>query len=1001
VAVHPLSTNRNTLYGRHYPPHHRWRTERQEVVAVTAPTRDRGSRGLVRSRLLTQLAEPLALLIGPAGCGKTTLMAHHWAAFAGPAGWLRLEPRDASPSHLVARLFAVIPGLPSQPAEPEVGDLIAAVGALTADTLLVVDDLQCVQHSPSEAALERLLVSAPPQLRVVAGARRMPDFNLSRHEFANVVILGAEDLRFRAWEVEHLLRDVYREPLPPDDVAALARGVDGWAAGLHLFHLSTRGRPIAERRRAVGALSGRSALTRGYLTRTVLADLPDDLRQFLVDTCVFDTLSAERCDRLLDTTGSQRRLERLEQAQAFTTSPDGGRTFEYHAVLRTHLSVVLAERLGGGPARRWHARAAQVLEREGAVLEAVRAYARAEEWDAVRRTLAELDTVVLAAGGVEPWQDLLPARDLLPAWLVAEDPWLVLTEGRYRLSQGQHEAALSAFRRAEGLFHTEPGRAVCRAARAATAIWLHNEPSSRAHWGGWLRAAIGRNPAVVAGEAEALPGTPGRFVRAAACVLAGDLRQARRLLEASAPEDLGVSGLSLRLLQAAVALGGGDRSALVPLAAAGADAERASMPWLARLARAAVALDRTAEGAKEARAVIENCDRLDDPWGAAIAAGLHCVGQLMSGVDDVEDLADFVRRCRELDAGTFEAWAQAMLALAYARAGLPDAELELHRAEALARTGGVPGARAVAMVAGGRLAAAYAIATDAGLPRSAVSLLAGEQTPGPGPLGFRPAPAPGRSRGADLAEMSVRVRCFGGFHLQVDGVPLDLSAVRPRARAVLRLLALHAGAPVHRDVVIDAFWPDAPPAAATRSLHVALSSLRNLLETSLPAGRPPLLRRDGDAYLLAVPAAGYVDVVALRSAADEAHRARLRGDRPDQLAALRRAVDAYTGELLPEDGPAEWVVRARDELQQRAADSAAELAAGELAGGDAAAAIAAAQRCLTIEPWHDRGWRTLIEAYAEHGDLAAAERARRDYAGVLASLGITDPEQTARSPRSP
>jgi hypothetical protein len=678
------------------------------VVVVSGSTPDRGNRGLVRSRLLADLADasapPLALVVGPAGCGKTTLLAHHGAAFAGPVGWLRLEPRDADPAQLVARLFAVVPGLPSPDRAPAVDDLVAAVtGALTVDTLLIIDDLQYIQHSPSEAVLERLLVSTPARLRVAVGGRRMPEFNLSRHEFANLLIIGPEELRFRAWEVERLLRDVYHEPLPPDDVAALARGIDGWAAGLHLFHLSTRGRPLAERRQAVGALTGRSALTRAYLTRTVLADLPDDLRRFLLDTCVFDALTAPRCDQLLGTTGSQRQLERLEQAQAFTTSPDGGRSFEYHAVLRTHLSVMLAERLGDDPARHWHARAAQILEREGAVVEAVRAYARAEDWDAVQRTLGELGTVV-AAAGMEPWQDLLPARDLLPAWLVAEDPWLIVAEGRHRLSQGQHEAALAAFRRAEALFDTEPGRAVCRAARAATAVWLRNQaavvggpwqPASRAHWGGWLRAAISSNPAVVAGEAEALPGVPGQFVRAAASVLAGDLRQARRLLDEPAAEELSVSGLSLRLLRAVVAIGGGDRSALPQLVAIGADAERASMPFLARLARAAGALALTAEGIKEARAVIEECDRFDDAWGAAIAAGLRCLaclcaaraGEPESGAGEAE-LADLVRRCRDLEAGTFEAWAQAMLALGCARARLPETELELHRADALARTAG-------------------------------------------------------------------------------------------------------------------------------------------------------------------------------------------------------------------------------------------------------------------------------------------------------------------------
>jgi DNA-binding SARP family transcriptional activator len=231
----------------------------------------------------------------------------------------------------------------------------------------------------------------------------------------------------------------------------------------------------------------------------------------------------------------------------------------------------------------------------------------------------------------------------------------------------------------------------------------------------------------------------------------------------------------------------------------------------------------------------------------------------------------------------------------------------------------------------------------------------------------------------------------------------------------MRLLALHADRPVHRDVIIDAFWPEVSPTAATRSLHVALSSLRNFLDASLPAGRPALLRRDGDAYLLAIPPDGWVDVAAFRTAIDEAHQARVRGAVTARLAALRRAVDAYGGELLPEDGPAEWVVRTRDELRRQAAEAAVELATAELMTGDTAAAVLAAQRCVTIDSCHDRGWRTLIAACRDHGDLAAAERARRDYAEVLVSLGLDPvdadgsvtgagsliPAQRTRSPRPP
>src|SRR3989442_6470844 len=58
----------------------------------------------------------------------------------------------------------------------------------------------------------------------------------------------------------------------------------------------------------------------------------------------------------------------------------------------------------------------------------------------------------------------------------------------------------------------------------------------------------------------------------------------------------------------------------------------------------------------------------------------------------------------------------------------------------------------------------------------------------------------------------------------------------PRVRAVLRLLAVHAGNPVHREVLQMAFWPDADAETGARNLHVAVSSLRSWLEPGVARG---------------------------------------------------------------------------------------------------------------------------------------------------------------------
>src|SRR4030095_4388344 len=110
--------------------------------------------------------------------------------------------------------------------------------------------------------------------------------------------VGPDALAFRWWEVERLFADVYGEPLPPADLARLARGLEGWAAGLQLFHLATRGKHTSERRRAVAALPARSKLIREYLSGNVLDELPDEQRGFLIDTSVLGRLTPALCNSL-------------------------------------------------------------------------------------------------------------------------------------------------------------------------------------------------------------------------------------------------------------------------------------------------------------------------------------------------------------------------------------------------------------------------------------------------------------------------------------------------------------------------------------------------------------------------------------------------------------------------------------------------------------------------------------------------------------------------------
>ncbi|WP_405059074.1 winged helix-turn-helix domain-containing protein [Kribbella sp. NBC_01505] len=239
----------------------------------------------------------------------------------------------------------------------------------------------------------------------------------------------------------------------------------------------------------------------------------------------------------------------------------------------------------------------------------------------------------------------------------------------------------------------------------------------------------------------------------------------------------------------------------------------------------------------------------------------------------------------------------------------------------------------------------------------------------------------------------VEVHCLGEFRIAMAGAPVELSGIRPKARELLRLLAAHAGRPVHEEILMESLWPTLRPEAARRSLQVAVSTVRKLLEPDAGRGQSQLVRRTGSAYVFDAPAGSYCDTRVFRDAATQLRR---RSDGPlhERRRLMRTALDTYGGELLPGDGPADWVLDERSWFTGEAARIAIGLAELELRAGDGVAAAAAAERAVHTDPYRDQGWRLLIAAHQSLSDAAAETQARQRYADILADLGVSAPRRT-------
>ena len=75
------------------------------------------------------------------------------------------------------------------------------------------------------------------------------------------------------------------------------------------------------------------------------------------------------------------------------------------------------------------------------------------------------------------------------------------------------------------------------------------------------------------------------------------------------------------------------------------------------------------------------------------------------------------------------------------------------------------------------------------------------------------------------------MQLLGPVQASVDGHPADIGPGKPRA--LLAVLALHAGTAVSTDRLIDALWGERPPATATKLVQLYVSQLRKALPTEI------------------------------------------------------------------------------------------------------------------------------------------------------------------------
>lgn len=432
---------------------------------------------------------------GPAGCGKSSAV-RAWASTTRLAEvtWLSIQQRHRDSKVLAADLFDALLPVDEQLLDPLGSDAAGSMSVL-ADSIervgkhvvLVIDDVHELDEAPSLDVVRNLRAVDGEALRVVLIGRWIPAAGCDEQRRRGLLaICSATDLRLSPRETAAIVCAAAGRKVSDQDVDVVHQQTDGWALGAAVSGLVLRDSTIS----MSSAEVGHDGYFDEILGPQVFDLIEPDIQQFLLDTCVLDTIDPTLCCELTGRTDCEDVLRRLTRSNMFTEWIGGQRlTFQYHRVFRSWLRRRL-DRVAPGRSAELRRRAAEWCRGNDRRGEAIEYLLDAGDDLAASAAIVEFGPRALGEGrydAITGWINRLP-----PDIVAASAPLLILlAEGAHRSGQTRLVTIVRAF--AADLLQREPAElhtlnlhlAVevqrCRelhlAGRLADAAELAHEPS--------------------------------------------------------------------------------------------------------------------------------------------------------------------------------------------------------------------------------------------------------------------------------------------------------------------------------------------------------------------------------------------------------------------------------------------------------------------------------------------------------------------------------------------
>lgn len=448
----------------------------QELKKVRPPTLPLPI--LHRESLVSMLADAIApskasymtphkliLICAPAGYGKTTLLADTIKQLSLPCCWYFFDSADGEAFAFLRTLLTSV-----QTCFPTVGKYLstwlhedsdagakenweslldALLDMLHAEIqeryVIALCNYHKVHHNKIiNGLVNRLLARLPQQCILIIESRALPNLDLAsliaHRQFFG---LGSGRLCFSAEEIYELAHLQGFTLFSLQDAELFARTFEGWIAGIllgselgytQLYPLAPPGKgtrkshtPLADRR-----------LLSTYITDEIFSQ-DAAMYEFLKAVSIFDQLTPEYCNALLEIDDAAKSLIYAEQQGLFVTHHEDTTkstvgTYHCHPVLqelfRENLRLQSTKRF-----RDLHRRAAEILQNDQQYEQAWTHAILAQEYDLAISIIISIAPGLIDRGEgdtISHWLAMLPEQ------MVKQNPWLLLVQANIHLARNEY-----------------------------------------------------------------------------------------------------------------------------------------------------------------------------------------------------------------------------------------------------------------------------------------------------------------------------------------------------------------------------------------------------------------------------------------------------------------------------------------------------------------------------------------------------------------------------------